>query len=315
MRFKIYYNNKIQYFFAAYQMHEKHIFAKQNNTIMKNHLYISDLDKTLLNDNAQLSPYALEELNQMIANGLNFTIATARSQISASHILKGLELKLPVIVANGSFLADFHTGEVLQMQDIHDDLKKGALDIILEEKIQPFVSASDGKNILKLFYQEINNSGLEWYFNDLIATKDPRIHQTDFLHHSLDWHIVSFTVIEKIEKLRPLENKLNEAFPDLLDIHYYENPYHEGWYWMSIHDKKATKGNMLQKFIDNSDFTMENTSVFGDNVNDISMFEVAKNGLAVSNAADTLKEKASKIIGSNIDFGVVKYIKGEFIFS
>ena len=281
---------------------------------MKNHLYISDLDKTLLNDHAQLSPYALDELNQMIADGLHFTIATARSQISASHILKGLDLKLPIIVANGSFLADFHTGDILQMQDINDDLKKGVLDIILEEKIQPFVSACDGKNILKLFYQEINNSGLEWYLNDLIAVKDPRTHQTDYLHDSLDWHVVSFTVIEKVEKLRPLENRLNEVFPDLLDIHYYENPYDEGWYWMSIHDKKATKGNMLEKFIHHSDFAIENTSVFGDNVNDISMFEVAKNGLAVSNAADSLKKKACKIIGSNMEFGVVEHIKGEFVF-
>lgn len=281
---------------------------------MKKHLYISDLDKTLLDDNAQLSPYALKELNQMIADGLNFTIATARSHISASHILKGLNLKLPVIVANGSFLADFHTGDVLQMQDISANLKKGVLDIILAENIQPFISASDGKNTLKLFYQEINNPGLEWYLNELNVTKDPRKQQTNHLHDALDWHIISFTIIEKIKALRPLENKLNEAFPNLLDIHYYENPYDEGWYWMSIHDKKATKGNMLKKLIANSEFSIENTSVFGDNVNDISMFEVAQNGLAVSNAADVLKEKATKIIGSNMEFGVIEYIKGEFNF-
>lgn len=280
---------------------------------MENHLYISDLDKTLLNDDAQLSPYALDELNKMIANGLNFTIATARSHISASHILRGLNLKLPVIVANGSFLAEFETGRVLEMQDISTALKKGILDIILEEKMQPFISASDGKDNLKLFYQEINNPGLEWYLNELNVTKDPRRQQTPYLYDALDWHIISFTLIEKIDRLSSLENKLNEAFPDLLDIHYYENPYDQGWYWMSIHDKKATKGNMLKKLIENSDFSIENTSVFGDNVNDISMFEVAKNGLAVSNAAEVLKEKATEIIGSNMEFAVVEYIKTAFI--
>lgn len=275
------------------------------------HLYISDLDQTLLNNHAQISKYALDELNKMIADGLHFTIATARSQVSSKYILDGLNLKLPVIVGNGSFLSDFHTGEIIFMQDIAHDLKKEVLNSIVSENISPFVSAKKNGG-LKLFYHEINNPGLQWFLNDLISADDKRRHQLSSIHDSLDSEIVSFTIIEKEDVARNLGERLNRQFPDLLDIHYYENPYDEGWYWMSIHDKKATKGNMIQKYINHSDYSMNQVSVFGDNVNDIPMFEMTGNGFAVSNAVDVLKEKAVGIIGSNMENGVVEYIKSEF---
>lgn len=275
------------------------------------HLYISDLDQTLLNNHAKISPYALEELNKMIADGLHFTIATARSQVSSKYILDGLNLKLPVIVANGSFLSDFHTGEIIYMQEIATELKNEVLNSILSENIAPFISANQNGN-LKLFYQQINNPGLQWFLNDLISANDKRREQISNIHDGLDASIVSFTIIEKEDAAKNLGEKLNRQFPDLLDIHYYENPYNEGWYWMSIHDKKATKGNMIQKYINHSDYQMDQVSVFGDNVNDIPMFEITGNGFAVSNAVDTLKEKSVGVIGSNMEHGVVEYIKSEF---
>lgn len=275
------------------------------------HLYISDLDQTLLNNDAQISPYALEELNKMIANGLHFTIATARSQVSAKYILNGLNLKLPVIVGNGSFLSDFHTGEIIYMQDIGNALKKDILDSILSEGISPFISANRNGN-LKLFYHQINNPGLQWYLNDLIHADDKRREQLSNIHDGLDASVVSFTIIEKEDIAKKLGEKLNRQFPNLLDIHYYENPYDAGWFWMSIHDKKATKGNMIQKYVEYSDYQMDQVSVFGDNVNDIPMFEITGNGFAVSNAVDTLKEKSVGIIGSNMENGVIEYIKSKF---
>jgi len=46
---------------------------------MKNNIYISDLDNTLLYDNGILSEYAKTELNALLAKGLHFTVASARS--------------------------------------------------------------------------------------------------------------------------------------------------------------------------------------------------------------------------------------------
>ena len=49
-------------------------------------LYISDLDGTLLNRNAELSAYTKAVLNRVIAEGLCFSVATARPVATADYI-------------------------------------------------------------------------------------------------------------------------------------------------------------------------------------------------------------------------------------
>lgn len=51
--------------------------------------------------------------------------------------------------------------------------------------------------------------------------------------------------------------------------------------------------------------------VFGDNLNDLSMFEAADRAYAVSNAAEILKETADGVIGSNEQISVPKFIEAE----
>ena len=55
-----------------------------------------------------------------------------------------------------------------------------------------------------------------------------------------------------------------------------------------------------------------NLTVFGDNLNDIPMFELAENKIAVKNAVQKLKELSTKVIDSNNDNGVAKFLLNEF---
>ena len=50
-------------------------------------LFISDLDGTLLNGNAEVTEFTRDTLNRLMAKGLNFTAATARTLASAGKIL------------------------------------------------------------------------------------------------------------------------------------------------------------------------------------------------------------------------------------
>ena len=70
----------------------------------RNLFYISDLDGTLLNHEGQLPKDSINRLNRLIAQGLNFTIATARNYDSAYPLLSGLNLRHPVILFNGVYL-------------------------------------------------------------------------------------------------------------------------------------------------------------------------------------------------------------------
>ena len=78
---------------------------------MTKKLYISDLDGTLLKTEGTLSEYSKNSLNDMLKNGLQFTVASARNVGSIRKVLHGVNLTLPVIEINGAFLTNIETGE------------------------------------------------------------------------------------------------------------------------------------------------------------------------------------------------------------
>jgi len=60
--------------------------------------------------------------------------------------------------------------------------------------------------------------------------------------------------------------------------------------------------------------SLEKTTVFGDNMNDMGMFKVAKNSIAVANALDVLKDRASLVLPhSNDEDGVARYLEERYL--
>ena len=51
---------------------------------------------------------------------------------------------------------------------------------------------------------------------------------------------------------------------------------------------------------------------FGDNYNDIEMFEMADEGCAVANAVEKIKELSTQVIGHHNEDGVAKFIESKW---
>jgi hydroxymethylpyrimidine pyrophosphatase-like HAD family hydrolase len=100
-----------------------------------------------------------------------------------------------------------------------------------------------------------------------------------------------------------------KEFSKQVEIHLSENQYSPGWYWLTIHDYKASKDQAIKTLIQEYGYDQNQLTVFGDNVNDIKMLKSASEAVAVRNATDELKRYATRIIGSNEEDSVVKYIK------
>jgi len=63
------------------------------------HLYITDLDGTLLKGDKTLSAYSRKQLQFLLKErNVRFTIATARSYTYAKQVLEGIDIRLPVIL-------------------------------------------------------------------------------------------------------------------------------------------------------------------------------------------------------------------------
>ena len=99
---------------------------------MKN-LYVSDLDGTLLNNKQKITLFSKKRLNRLINNGLNFTIATARTPATVIDIIDGLNIKLPLILMNGVVIYDKSKEEYIDIKEIDKKTALSVLDILDKE--------------------------------------------------------------------------------------------------------------------------------------------------------------------------------------
>lgn len=273
---------------------------------LKNRLYISDMDQTLLQSDAKLTPFAIKNLNNIIEKGVNFTVASARSVKSQQPILEEINLKLPVIEFNGSFISELKSGNHLVLNELAKETLEYAAGRMDRENLHYFVSTYDGVQD-RLHYSEVTNPGEDWYVRDRIAFGDSRLHKTGDRRSHFTEHVVCLTVIDRLERLNSLEQELGES-GDAIEIHIQENQYTPGWYWLTVHSAMATKDQAIEKLCQTSGLEGAFVTAFGDNSNDIRMLREAHCGVAVGNAMDMVKKAADRVIGPNSEDSVIRYI-------
>jgi hypothetical protein len=279
--------------------------------ILISKIYVSDLDGTLLRSDATLSDYSKRRLIQLLDNGLQFTVASARSVIAMQRILAGVPLRLPVIEFNGAFISDLASGKHEVIHELDRTIVPEILQLAGQHHILPFISSFNGKEDC-LYYEDITNEGMRWYWKDRTRAKDKRLRHAANFTDILDEHVVCFTMIDRKEALSGLAAKLRERYSGQIEIHFFENEYSPGWYWLTVHDRRATKDQAIRTILDQLGLSEKELTVFGDNANDIRMFQLANQAVAVSNATDELKRYAAQIIGSNDEDSVVRYISADY---
>ena len=80
--------------------------------------------------------------------------------------------------------------------------------------------------------------------------------------------------------------------------------------FLEAYSSEASKANgikFLERYIEH-----DNLVCFGDNLNDIPMFELADEAYATANAVDELKEMATAVIGSCDEDGVARFLEERF---
>lgn len=78
-------------------------------------------------------------------------------------------------------------------------------------------------------------------------------------------------------------------------------------FWLEICPQNCTKAKTLLKLKEAMGF--EKLVVFGDSLNDVSMFRIADEAYAVANAMEELKQIATGVIGSNEEDAVANMLK------
>lgn len=79
--------------------------------------------------------------------------------------------------------------------------------------------------------------------------------------------------------------------------------------WIEILIKGVNKGSAIKELCEQIDWDIENTICFGDSGNDLAMFDVCGISIAVANAAEEVKNKASIVLEGNNQEAVIDVVK------
>ncbi|MCK4510227.1 HAD hydrolase family protein [bacterium] len=274
-------------------------------------VYVTDLDGTLLGDDARLSDRTRSGLVALLGSGLVLTVASARSVVAMQSILAGLRLPLPVIEFNGAFISDLGTGRHLVTNALETELAVGAYELIHAAGRVPFVSSFDGERD-RLHYSEVGNPGMKWYLDDRLSNNDSRLSKTADLASRLSEQVVCLTVIDRPDVVDELRAAMVERFDGRLSVRRFSNEYFGGWDWLTIHDARATKDRALATLLESCDLGDAEVVAFGDSDNDIPLFRCADRGIAVANASAELKSLAVEVIGPSSEDSIVGFLEREW---
>jgi Cof subfamily protein (haloacid dehalogenase superfamily) len=266
-------------------------------------LFVSDLDGTLLNSKQEISACSANIINDLLSDGMQFSIATARGFESTAKIIAPLKLNLPIILSNGAFVYDLRRKKNILENLLCEQDAKDMLEYLEEHAVSFFLFTFDQKGEQHIYYKEHLSSASAEYFADRIRQGDTRFQKVTSFAACLSEKIFKFVAIDNEHNLRPVYEKLKAGHG--LNFDFTQDIYSKA-YWMEIANPKANKRDAL-RFLQNY-LGADRLICFGDNLNDCSMFEIADERLAMSNAHDGLKEMATQIIGTNNENGVAEYL-------
>ena len=239
-------------------------------------LYVSDLDGTLLNMDGRLDEEAIKELNRLIGIGINFTVSTGRGE-SARRILKDINFKLPIMLLNGSINYDFASKKYINEKVIEKSKVQEVINIIKECGSKDIeVQVLEGNEIQRLNANEWNENKKCISLNVLLSEKQMK------------------KLIKVLEKVDGISYYINKKV------------YAENEWFCDIVPKGISKGSGVLEF--KKKYGFDKIIAFGDSGNDLPLAEVADEFYAVENAQDIVKQKATAVIRSCFNNGVIKFI-------
>ena len=256
-------------------------------------LMCTDLDGTLLKNDKTISRENIEAIEYFKREGGYFTFVTGRMPFYVSYIFDAINPNVPFGCINGGGLYDGSKGEYVWTEVMPESVLElvKCIDDNFDEvgiQVNTFCKTyfSKENDTMKRFRKTTGLENLVCHYNDV---KEPIAKILFGSENSSD--------IENLEKMLK-----SHPMADGFDFIRSSRSLFE------ILPKGIGKGTAFLKLRDYLNIDSGKTVAIGDYNNDISMFKVARIGIAVSNACAVAKAEADFVTVSNEEHAIAKVI-------
>ena len=195
-------------------------------------------------------------------------------------------------------------GDILMSNALTFSEVEDILSISAYHDIQPFVIGSDEKGVERFRYSKVN-ALQEQLLTDY--TKDKRLQNVEKLTPLKE--NVKIVYIGEKEPIGKLKEEFIQKLGSSVEVKCQKDVYLDG-YFLTILHPKGDKAHALESLREMIGVGEECLTVFGDSSNDMGMFTLANEKIAVKNALDELKIIATLTLpDTNDEDAVAKYLE------
>ena len=264
-------------------------------------LFATDLDRTLVDDSGRISAFTEETIRKVMHDGFMFTFATGRQASAMWRLRDIIPVNAPAICSNGSEIVDVFTGKVYHRETVSNDFVEDFVSFCLTNSID-FDCRADK-------YECVNDDCvylpvmLRRQKEALAAGRDPQgifyiRYPTDLPSNGEYVKLLAWAPTEDIHiKIRGF----CDMYPEVTTTSSVKG-------LIEVAPAGNSKGSGVTNLCELLGLTKDQVCVFGDYINDLPMFRAAGMSVAVENADEEVKSKATFITDSNNNDGVAKAV-------
>jgi len=268
-------------------------------------LYLSDLDKTLLRTDLSVGELTRSVWNEAVARDEHLSIATARSHTGIRELLKGLDLREPMILLDGALIAK-PDGTILHAATL--DATIGAEVLSIAHRVAgewPLIVALEADGGERFYYPPEPN---HWQ-QELLATMQNARRRFTTQPPVAQEQNLKLVYQQDEATTAAIETALRDTLGDAVEIKRSADPYIDCWFLTVLHPE-GDKATALERLETITGIARTETTVFGDHHNDIGLFHTAGKKVAVANAVPELKALADIVLPhTNDEEGVARYLR------
>lgn len=258
-----------------------------------------DIDGTTLNDDEKITEKTKNAIHECRKKGIRIIIASGRSTNATLKLQEEFNTSPYLISSNGAAAFD-----VVQKQEIlsNEMEKDGVLKLLgYAQKNNYKISLQYGQEVAlnEAFYEDEkkmvkdNNELIE-----IINTK--KIIQCVMCNRNFEKMYEIEKFVQGISNVKIVNKSKRMSNPDLLP---------SKSYYCDITSVNSTKGNAVDVVSKYLGLKKNEIVVIGDGENDISMFKVTPNSIAMGNAVDDIKKEANFVTDTNNNDGLAKVLE------
>lgn len=258
-----------------------------------------DIDETLTNSQREVTEKIKLEIKKCVENGVKIILTSGRSRREAMDFQEQIGTSPYIVSSNGPSAYDAENGVEIYNERIDPQM---VLQLIKHSRENGYRIKLNYKDLLvmneaaypdekdkEVSYEELERVAVEEQVVQCVITSTD-FEKMRFFRDYIKNECVGIAVANESKRFKNSDLKPSRN------------------YYCDVASVKVSKGNAVKAVCKYFEIKLEEIVTIGDGENDLSMFELTPNSVAMGNSLPEIKEKANYVTASNDEDGVAKVL-------